>query len=143
MEPNRQVWDDHQRRQEFEHQLIDRKTVWLLTSQTLLFAAYGVSLGAGSDAQEFRDVTQWLGIAVSAITLIGVVAVINSKRLSWKDYRGHFGAARPEFVPESAWKDSASDGGLTWGVRTPNTWIALAPDVLLPLAFIVAWIVMP
>jgi hypothetical protein len=145
-EQYRQAWEDHQRRQEFEHQLIDRKTVWLLTSQSLLFAAYGLTFRDGSDADaadQFRRIVQALGITLSAISWIGVLAVINSKRLSWKDYQRHFQAVRPAFVPASAWVERSPDGGLPWGVRTPNTRVALAPDTLLPLVFIAAWAFMP
>jgi hypothetical protein len=35
----RDIWNDYNHRQEFEHELIDRKTTWLLTTQAILFAA--------------------------------------------------------------------------------------------------------
>ena len=39
------MWQDQNHRQEFEHDLLNRKTTWGLTGQTILFAAYGVTLG--------------------------------------------------------------------------------------------------
>jgi hypothetical protein len=56
------AWEDAQSRQEFEHELINRKTTWLLTSQGLLFTAYGVTFGgaAGPDTMgESRTVVAW------------------------------------------------------------------------------------
>jgi len=41
---SRDVWHDYNDRQEFEHDVINRKTTWGLTGQTILFAAYGVTL---------------------------------------------------------------------------------------------------
>jgi hypothetical protein len=61
------------------------KTTWLLTSQTILFAAYGVtfqSTGTADDPSDFRTVVARAGLAIAVITLIGVAALINSKRES-------------------------------------------------------------
>ena len=53
----RDVWEDSQHRQEFEHDLINRKTTWSLTGQTILFAAYGVTLRSdfADKANYFRN----------------------------------------------------------------------------------------
>jgi hypothetical protein len=48
----RDIWDDHNHSQEFEHNLINRKTTWSLTAQTLLFAAYGVVFGIKSPTRK-------------------------------------------------------------------------------------------
>ena len=47
----RSSWDDYNRKQEFEHDLINRKTTWSLTTQGILFAAYGVTFSAKSSAR--------------------------------------------------------------------------------------------
>ena len=56
----RDVWQDCNHRQEFEHDLINRKTTWSLTGQTILFAAYGVTLGSNltNKSAEFRGVIE-------------------------------------------------------------------------------------
>lgn len=66
----RVMFDDHHARQEFEHQLIDRKTTWLLASQALLFAAYGVTYDAsGADGTPpVEDFRRWIarsGLAIA------------------------------------------------------------------------------
>lgn len=66
--PDRHVWDDYNHRQEFEHALIDRKTTWLLATQAILVAGYGVTFDSSNAAQGvdgFRDVVAWLGISVA------------------------------------------------------------------------------
>jgi hypothetical protein len=35
---------EYAERLKFEHELINRRVTWLLTSQSILFAAYGVAL---------------------------------------------------------------------------------------------------
>lgn len=131
----RDTWNDYNRRQEFEHQLIDRKTTWLLATQTILFAAYGLTLGtenANNSSQEFRDVIAWSGVSIAAIVLIGVLALIISKFQSWRGCRTFFDEEAPRFYP-------LNRDGLQWGVKTKLTPLDLLPDVLLPVVFIVAW----
>lgn len=139
-DPTRMAWEDAQKRQEFEHELIDRKTTWLLTTQGLLFTAYGVTVrdSAGSDGiGEFRTIVAWTGILLSLTSLLGVSALVNSKQMSWKDYQGYF-CRCPAFVPATAWPR----GKFPFGVRTGNTWLALLPDVLYPLVFVGAWLLL-
>jgi len=73
----RDVWADSARRQEFEHDLINRKTTWSLTGQTILFAAYGVSLRSDfvDKSNEFRNVVALSGLAVAVVTFAGVLAI--------------------------------------------------------------------
>jgi hypothetical protein len=130
----RALWADHNERQVFEHNLIDRKTTWLLASQTILMAAYGVSLNAKQQelATEFRAIVTRAGLIVALLTLVGVVAIINSKRISWQDYKNYYAASAS--LPKPYRKRP-----LQWGVRTPNTWVTLLPDAFLPAVFIMAW----
>jgi hypothetical protein len=136
----RDAWADHERRQEFEHELIDRKTTWLLGTQAILFAAYGVALDATATADDLRDfqtVVSRTGLAIAAIMLVGVAAVINSKRLAWRKYRAYFEKPRGQGVPMPEPRDGRA---LQWGVRTWNTVVSLLPDIALPVVFILAWL---
>ena len=132
----RDVWDDYSRRQEFEHTLIDRKTRWLLTAQTILFAAYGLTFsndGAPEGREEFRFVVGCLGVAIAALGYYGVSRLVKSKRLSWEDYRAFFTNAH--LLP-----GPLEGKELQWGVRTDNTQQSLYPDRFLPVVLIIAWI---
>lgn len=139
---DRQAWSDYQSRQAFEHQLIDRKTVWFLTTQGLLFTAYGVVSSSDKVMEATRrqvvlDGLSKLGVFLSVLALVGVGAMINSKRISWRDYRNRFGETIPRFVPKRAWARNR----LPWGVRTSNTLVSLIPDLLYPVAFGSTWLV--
>jgi len=133
----RDIWADYNTRQAFEHELINRKTTWLLATQTLLFAAYGVTFtSAGNDAHvdEFRRVVAYSGLSIALIVLVGVVALIRSKFRSWKAYRAFYVDSKTVDPPRPLDK-----GPLEWGVLTRNTFVTLLPDVLLPLVFVAAW----
>jgi hypothetical protein len=139
----RDVWEDSQHRQEFEHDLINRKTTWSLTGQTILFAAYGVTLRSDfpDKANYFRNAVALAGLAVAIVTFLGVLTIIISKFLSWQQYR--------KFYPDPAEKTVSAKSNdsseklflprplhrkkpLQWGVNTTNTIFTLAPEVLLP-----------
>jgi hypothetical protein len=116
--------DKNFERLRFEHELINRRLTWLLSSQSILFAAYGVALrtgGPGTSASEIVDlflrVTAITGTVIAILILIGVVAGILAKRTVWKDSKEK-----------------------QFGVRTWITYLGLVPDVLLPIVFAVAWI---
>jgi hypothetical protein len=133
---SRDVWQDQNRRQEFEHDLLNRKTTWGLTGQTILFAAYGVTLGtlgpsSADGASDFRVAVALAGLLIAVITFLGVVAIILSKYLSWRQYEKYY-----EKNPLPGPLDKKS---LQWGVNTKNTCLTLAPDALLPLIFVSVW----
>ena len=137
---SRDLWQDCNHRQEVEHNLINRKTTWSLTGQTLLFAAYGLSLDSkladnklAAKGSEFREVVAFSGLALAIVTLVGVISVINSKRLSWRQYETFY-SSRESLLPKP------HKTPLQWGVNTRNTVLTLAPEVLMPLIFLVAWI---
>jgi len=141
----RQAWQDFRTHQEFEHLLIDRKTSWLLATQGLLFATYGITINAmhrGGNApqavEKFATILPWVGLLISAITWFGVVAVISGKYRAWKDYRELL-RTRPAFLPAASWKGNDDMPGLQWGVRSWRTWVSLGPDLLLPLVFVSIW----
>jgi hypothetical protein len=128
----RDTWHDYRDRQEFEHELINRKTTWLLTGETILFAAYGFSFGVAS-GDAFRRVVASAGLSVAAITLLGIAFIIRSKRISWHDYKDFYAQRETPNPP------SPLTNPLQWGVRDGNTWWTLLPDLLLPVVFIAAW----
>ena len=139
---SRDVWEDSYHRQEFEHELIDRKTTWGLTSQTILFTAYGVTLGGNNASKnsdlaaisnDFRKVVILAGLFIAAVTFVAVVATINSKRLSWRQYEefyDHHPSLKGPLVKEP----------FQWGVSTPNTIVTMALEAFLPLIFFGAWL---
>ncbi len=145
----RDVWADSARRQEFEHDLINRKTTWSLTGQTILFAAYGVSLRSDfvDKSNEFRNVVALSGLAVAVVTFAGVLAIVVSKLLSWRQYRSFYpnpntDPTKPQDASEKLYLPRPLNGGkpLQWGVNTINTVVTLAPEVLLPAIFFAAWL---
>ena len=67
-------------RERFEHELINRRLTWLLTSQTILFAAYGVALPSGPNVADiFLKVTAISGTLIAGLILLGVLAAILAK----------------------------------------------------------------
>ncbi len=127
-EKMRDLWADYNNRQKFEHELVNRKTSWMLATQGLLFAA--VALGKNDGRLDDIDrVVAWSGLFVAAIVFIGVIALIRSKWTSHKEY-------------EEVFRKSSSplDGPpFKWGAGTRNTALTLAPDVALPVVFFFAW----
>jgi hypothetical protein len=116
MQPN---GDENFERLRFEHELINRRLTWLLSSQSILFAAYGIALGSANQeiASFFLKVTAISGIVIAGLILLGIVAGMIAKRTVWKDSK------KKQF-----------------GVRTWITYLALVPDTLLPVVFIIAWL---
>ncbi len=112
-----------------EHELINRKLTWLLSSQSILFASLafvlGKELGDVTEAQKdlFFDIVSLLGMGISFLILIGVSMTVTAKVVSWKDYK----RSRP-FSERNP-----------LGVRNWITFLALIPDVFMPMAFIGAW----
>ena len=122
MTTEREEKKDYWERLAFEHELINRRLTWLLTSQTILFAAYAFSLDTQllPAAASFRGVTAMSGLVIAALILVGVLCAIVAKRAVWKDYE-------------------SSHKGEQFGVRTRVTYVALVPDTVLPVVFIAAW----
>ena len=135
---DRAIWNDYNDRQTFEHELINRTTTWLLTSQGLLFAGYGVTFTAAcagskcNDIEKFRDVVAHAGLLIAAIMFFGVFFLIISKLVSWQQYQGYFGAGGDLPGP-------LANNRLPWGVKTWNTILSVTTDLLLPLVFVFAW----
>jgi hypothetical protein len=135
---SRDVWDDWNHRQEWEHDLINRKTSWWLTGQTILFAAYGLTLRSDfvDKSNEFRKVVAFSGLAVAVVTFLGIIGLIRSKRMSFRDYSEFYCPPSPKLPLPGPLEGKP----LQWGVNTGNTWLTLVPDVSLPVIFAVAWL---
>ena len=111
-------------RLKFEHDSISHRISWLLTSQTILYAAYGL---AGKDESElpdlFFDVVAVSGLTVSFFVLVGVIAAALAKYFVWSKY-----------------KSESRDDSEPWGgIKTWITVMGLFPDFFLPLVFIGGW----
>jgi len=102
----------------FEHDLLNRYLTWLITSESVLFAAYGLTFRQDvfGDPTFFRRVTAGSGLAIAILILLGIVAGILAK----------FTIRRDAKLPQL-------------GVRTWITVMALLADVSLPLTFAFAW----
>jgi len=109
-----------------EHELLNRRLTWLLSSQTILFAALAFAMGNQTTLDRRHEffflVVSILGIAISLCILFGIWQGIRAKRQLWKDYKTH------------------TEPKEELGVRTEITNKALVPDVLLPVFFTLAWI---
>jgi hypothetical protein len=133
---SRDVWLDSYDRQKFEHDLINRKTSWSLTGQSILFAAYGLTLSSDSvdKSNDFHRVVALAGFLIAVLTLIDVVALVHSKRMSWRQYRDFY---RTHKLPLPKPLDEKEH---QWGVNTKNTWFTLTLDMGLPVIFAGAWL---
>jgi hypothetical protein len=107
-----------------EIEAANHRLVWLLGSQSLLFAGYAVLVTANADRTvpnaALSLLQTWLprlGGAVAALLLIGMVAAALSSWLSRRAWNG-FGSTR---------------------LRVVTSWAGWAPALLLPVLFIVVW----
>jgi len=133
---NRNVlYKEYSKRLKFEHDLINRRITWLLTSQTILFAAYG--LGAKKDSiisPNFLTVIAISGLVSSLLLFVGIVANALAKHQSWQDYLNVVKECDESQIPEKL-----ENLRKQWGVRSWITRLALTPDLALPLVFLIAW----
>lgn len=133
---SRNIWDDYNHKQEFEHDLINRKTTWSLTTQGILFAAYGVTFGAKASQglNEFRSAVTVAGLVVAILTFIGVAFLLLSKWISYTRYRKYFNGRR------ACLPGPLKGKRLEWGsAGTKVTMITLVPDLGMPAVLIAAW----
>jgi hypothetical protein len=110
----------HKVDQAFEHELINRRLTWLLTSQSIFFAALAIVLDKKLENDPrifFINTISALGFFISIFILVAVCMGIRAKYLNYKKF------------PRT----------IQWGVNTTVTKIALFPDVLMPVAFAIAW----
>jgi hypothetical protein len=116
----KEFWD----RLEFEHDLLNRMLTWLLSSQTILFAAYGLTVSKNDPlAVNFQKVIAGSGAIAAALMFIGILSGVHAKRAVWRNYQ-------KDYNPDQK-----------WGVRTGATWAGLVPDLCLPVLFVAAWLI--
>jgi len=109
---------------QFEHELIDRRLNWLLASETILFAAYGLALDkAALISHSFLKAVAFVGLLISAAVFVGVVASLLAKFFIWRDFTKLHGNESEQF----------------W-VRTRTTVMGFVPDLTLPIVFAIAWV---
>jgi hypothetical protein len=134
------LYEEYSARQKFEHELLNRRVSWLLTSQSLLFVAYG--LGASKDKNlppNFSALIALCGLASSLAALLGIFAAAWAKRRSWQDYLCLVGLIDTDGECRSAFQDRLDKLRQEWGVKTSITKLGLAPDLVFPCMFVVAW----
>ncbi len=109
-----------------EDDLLDQRISWLLLSQTLLFAAYGVFMQVTKDSPYARKAGQllmwipWFGIALICNIFIAIIAAISAQ------YQVNTEGSRQGYKVNVG-------GGLTW--------LGYIPPIALPVLFIVAWLI--
>lgn len=115
---------EYAERRKFEHELINRRVTWLLTSQTILFAAYAVALDKSGEGLFLRTVA-FTGAAIAILVFFGINAAFAAKYCTWQDFKDTSGNATEQF----------------W-VRTWITYVGFIPEFTLPLVFTVAWAIL-
>ncbi len=112
---------EYSKRLQFEHELINRRVTWLLTSQTILFAAYGIVLTSSLPSELFLKTLPVIGAVIAVLVWAGILASFGAKICTWHDF-----------------KESGNPNEPFW-VRTYITWIGFIPELALPLVFAFAW----
>lgn len=102
----------------YEHELNNRRLTWLLTSQSLLFAAYGLVFASDKikDQTKVTHAIAYFGGIIAGVIWLGIVASIIASLYLWRDVK--------EKYP-----------GEPLGVRTWTTILSWCTDVSLPLVF--------
>ena len=118
---NRDEYEVYSHRMQFEHELINRRITWLLTSETILFAAYSFALE--NKESPFLEIVASVGLWISLSVFLGVIAAILAKLTLWRYFRRVPGNEKEPF----------------W-VHTGITFIGFVPDLVLPIVFALAWI---
>ncbi len=110
----------------FEHELINRRITWLLTSQTIMISAYGLILNGYSFhvPDFFIETLKWMGFCICVSIFISIMASFFAKWCAREDYKV---ATRKEEVQ--------------LGVRTWITFLGFFAEFVISTLFIVVWIV--
>ena len=140
----RLAYEDHRDALQFEHALINRKVTWLLTSQTLLFAALGLMLDAESIT--LLRIIAGVGLAISITIAFALWGNMAAKRYVHSDYVDYLQSVRQRSWPPPRGEQMYTALGapkanrFEFGVRTWTTYHSMAMDLLVPLIFIVGWV---
>ena len=119
-------YDRYQEKLKFEHDLINRRLTWLLTSQTIMFAALAIAFKEGAFIERreaFLKFIPYMGGAIALLIFSGVLAGSIAKYTVWKDHINK----NQEYQKQ-------------WGVRNWITQWALITDLLLPVVFAITWL---
>jgi hypothetical protein len=117
--------EKYEKRQAFEHDLINRRLTWLFSSQTLLFTALALVLRKDVVDDSYRipffKTISYLGMSTSFFLCVAICMGVLAKYKNYID-------------------EKKSDMQAKWGVRTGITKVALIPDLLMPIGFFTAWV---
>jgi hypothetical protein len=122
--PNQiELYNEGRERWMHEDELINQRLIWLLTSQSLLFAGYGFLLQLDKSplpqqAKYFATLVPLTGLLLSVVLMVSVIAAVLEILRLHKKYRG-LGVELHDI-----------EAPLILGLVTP---------LLLPLIFVVAW----
>ena len=113
-----------------EDELINNRLSWMISSQAIFFAAYGIVLSNARYLIVFRVSMILIGIAITSIIVVGIRAAITMMRLSAKCLEDNclkLCAGRAGLVPALRLSDRLHRNGMT-------------PANLIPCVFIIAWL---
>jgi hypothetical protein len=130
------IYKDATERVHREHDLINFRVTWLVTVETGLILSYGFSSGT-NPVKELRSYIPWLGIGVSLLLYIAILAALNAI-LHW------YGQAKElvNGIDKSTVVINHPQVALHNPVGRNRTHLAgFAPPATLPSVFIVLWIV--
>ena len=121
-----------------EDALINQRLTWLLASQTLLFAAYGLTLGSPHTnkvtIETIASCISWLGFWVAFVLFIGIFAAAWAQRIIWVD---------SNTKPDGSRREKNDPLYVQYGVREETTYLGLFTALILPLFFIATWCFLP
>ena len=119
-------YDEHCK---FEDQLIANRLSWLLTSQSILFAGYGVIL-RGDITRTYQVSASRIffivGLTVSLLIFVGILAAVLANLHHKRDLHKEF-----------------PDKKIHLGIRAYTTVTGWSVALLLPVVFIIAWLCLP
>ena len=111
---------EYSHRMQFEHELINRRLGWLLTSESILFAAFGFAIGKDLF---FLRVVACGGLAISLAIFLGILTSQDAKNKIWEDFKA----------------SGKNEDDQEFWVRTSITRRAFFPERALPLVFAAMW----
>ena len=106
---------------QYECELINRRLTWLLTSQSLLFAAYGLVFKSNKpNVQELTHAISLFGGIIAGVIMLGIMSSIVASCCLW-------------YEVQSKYPDEPL------GVRNKTTLLSWCTDISLPGIFIYTW----
>jgi hypothetical protein len=115
---------DYYQWMQFEHELINHRITWLLTSQSLFFTAFALATSKGIKEMLFLLKTMSaVGFLLSLAIFLGICGSYVAKFTLRKNYGNEI---RNPKIPV--------------GVSTPATMVTMITELLLPVLFAIAWV---